>query len=127
MSAIEEVFALQLQADGLPTPVRQFRFHHTRKWLADFAWPDKMVMAEIDGGVFARKGAKKCRLCGQIPSGRHTSGKGFGQDCEKYNEGVKLGWRVYRFTPKMVNDGTAVRLITDALGYPHKCGPECNG
>ncbi len=113
MSAIEEVFAHQLDADGLPPPAREFRFHGTRKWRLDFAWPEKMVALEIDGGSWVQ--------------GRHTRGAGFEKDIEKGNAALVLGWKVYHATPKMVNDGTAIRLITEALGYPHKCGPDCNG
>jgi len=38
---------------------------------------------EFEGGVFAR--------------GRHTRPMGFINDCEKYNAGTALGWRVFRF------------------------------
>ena len=113
MSAIEEVFAHQLDADGLPTPTREFIFHHSRKWRFDFAFIEKLVAVEIEGGTWTR--------------GRHTRGAGFERDCIKYNEAVRLGWKVYRFTPKMVNDGTAVAMIAEALGYPHKCTFRCVG
>jgi hypothetical protein len=29
---------------------------------------------------------------------RHTSLKGIGNDCDKYNEAAKMGIKVYRFT-----------------------------
>ena len=103
MSAIEEVFAHQVMADGLPNPAREFIFHHSRKWRFDFAWIEKMVAVEIEGGVYS--------------GGRHTRGAGFEKDIVKYNSATEIGWAVYRFTPKMVNDGTAVDTVRRALGY----------
>lgn len=32
--------------------------------------------------------------------GRHTQGAGYTKDCEKYNEAVSMGWRVFRVTTK---------------------------
>lgn len=63
--------------------VREHRFHPKRKWPFDFAWLDLMVAVEIEGGHW---------------HGRHTRGKGFVDDCEKYNAATALGWRVLRFT-----------------------------
>ena len=37
----------------LPAPTAQYRFHDTRKWRLDFAWPDVMLGIEIDGQVHA--------------------------------------------------------------------------
>lgn len=81
-----------------------------RRWRLDFAFPGK-VAVEVDGGTWARKGAKKCRYCGQIPVGRHTTGRGFEQDCEKVNHAHQLGWCVYRVTPGMIHDGRALQLV----------------
>ena len=77
----------------LPDPVTEYRFHSTRKWRFDFAWPDSKIALEAEGGTW---GSKKSR---------HTTGKGFEGDCEKYNEAQLLGWRVYRFTTNMITDG----------------------
>lgn len=92
---------LQIRGIGLPWPVEEFRFHPKRKWRFDLAWPDRKLAVEIEGGTWAR--------------GRHTRGKGFRGDCEKYNEALFLGWRVLRVTTGMVNDGTALGYIERAL------------
>jgi len=65
---------------------RNHRFHDTRKWRFDFAFPTQKVAVEIEGGVWApgRMG--------------HSTGTGIQRDCEKYNEAVVLGWRVLRYT-----------------------------
>jgi len=85
-SQLEEGFMrlwLSLFPD-LPVPKRDFRFHKTRKWALDFAFCESKLAVEIEGGVWSR--------------GRHTRGKGYIADCEKYREAVKLGWRVLRYT-----------------------------
>lgn len=75
-------------ADGLPEPVPEHRFHPTRKWRFDWAWPAHMLALEIDGGVWT--------------GGRHTRGKGYVGDMEKLNEAQLLGWTVLRITPDQV-------------------------
>lgn len=104
-SALEAELALQIKALGLPEPIREYRFHPTRKWRFDFAWLDKKVACEVEGGVWS--------------NGRHTRGSGFIDDCEKYNAANQLGWHVYRFTADMLNspepEVNAVEVIRKAL------------
>ena len=101
MSHLEEALALQIRAAELPEPEREFRFHPTRRFRFDFAWPDKMVAVEAEGGVWSR--------------GRHTRGSGFVKDCEKYNTATLAGWRVFRFPACAINDGSAIDMIVQAL------------
>ena len=82
---------------GLPVPVPEFRFHPTRKWKADFAWPFYRIFLEVEGAVWTQ--------------GRHTRGSGFVKDMEKYNEAAILGWSVLRCTPKELNNGQAIELV----------------
>jgi len=91
-----------MKAVGLD-PVREFRFHPTRKWRSDFAFPDKMLLVEFEGGVFS--------------GGRHTRGAGFVADCEKYNAAALLGYVVMRFTDKHVKQGEAIVTIEKFLGH----------
>jgi very-short-patch-repair endonuclease len=100
-SQLELTFSRQIRFAGLPEAVAEFKFHEARRWRADFAWPDKMVIAEIEGGT--RSG------------GRHVRGDGFEQDCEKYNAAALLGWRVFRFTGDMVASGAALATMEQAL------------
>lgn len=97
----EEVFLWHLTATKLPAPLEEYRFHPKRRWRFDFAWPDKMIAVEVEGGTFT--------------GGRHTRGKGFEQDCEKYCEATLLGWRVLRFTTKQVNSGYALGSVERAF------------
>lgn len=95
---------------GLPEPVAEYRFHPTRKWRFDFAWPYKTpslagcvgVSLEIDGGVWAR--------------GRHTRGKGFIADQEKMNAAIELGWAVLRCVPADVKSGAIFTTLKRFLG-----------
>jgi hypothetical protein len=73
---------------GVAPPQREFIFHPTRKWRFDYAWPERMIAIEVEGGVFV--------------GGRHSSGAGMTKDCEKYNYAALLGWKVLRFTSPMI-------------------------
>jgi very-short-patch-repair endonuclease len=103
MSALEDTLLLQITATGLPRPEREYRFHPTRKWRFDFAWPAQKVAAEVEGATWAR--------------GRHTRGAGYEADCQKYNTAVLGGWHVVRFTAAMVAGGEALGLLEDLLAY----------
>jgi len=100
-STLEDEFLFHVKAIGLPNPDREYVFHPVRKWRFDFAWPYKMVAAEIEGGIWS--------------GGRHTSGRGFEGDCEKYNAAAMLGWKVFRFTGKHVKSGEAVQVVSAEL------------
>jgi very-short-patch-repair endonuclease len=95
----EEELAGQMRMVGLPTPDRQFRFHLTRKWRADFRWPTLIV--EVDGGAYIH--------------GRHTTGRGYEDDRERDAEAMMMGYRVLRVTPKQVTSGQALAWIEALL------------
>ena len=98
---LENTLLLQIRAAGLPEPEREVRFTPDRRWRFDFCWPDQRIAAECEGGIYSQ--------------GRHTRGKGFADDCEKYNEAVLLGYRVFRFTEAMITSGRALWLLETAL------------
>jgi len=85
-SNLERFALLMINAAGLPQPEKEYRFHPTRKWRFDFAYPAQKIAIEIEGAVWF--------------AGRHTRGSGFLADCEKYNTAVSLGWKVFRFGVK---------------------------
>jgi very-short-patch-repair endonuclease len=99
LSLGEESFAFHCKLYKL-TPEREYQFCD-RLWRLDFAWPDKMVAAEIDGGTRG--------------NGRHNRHEGYTGDCYKINQATLMGWRVYRFTTEMVKDATAIDTIRKAL------------
>ena len=74
----------------------------------DFAWPDRQLAAEVDGGRFMVRRDAKGRV---VPVGYHGSEK----DYEKLNCAALLGWRVLRFSPDMVRKGKALRILKEVL------------
>lgn len=102
LSAGEELFALHCRLENIETH-REFLFASEigRKFRADFAWPEKKILAEIEGGSWS--------------NGRHSRGIGFEEDCVKYNIAALLGYRVFRFTPGLVESGYAIATIKNAL------------
>ncbi|MBN6210646.1 hypothetical protein JYK21_29645 [Ralstonia pickettii] len=101
MSVGEETFALHLRAAGIEGFEREYRFATPRRWKFDFANPALMVALEVEGGTWTR--------------GRHTSGKGYAADCEKYSTAAVMGWRVLRFTTDQVKNGMALRMLRQAI------------
>jgi len=96
----EERFLLAWRALGGPPPEREWRFHPTRLFRFDFAWPDAMIAVEIEGGI--HEGAGR---------GRHMRQEGFATDCVKYNEASFLSWRVWRIPPALIQPALLERLI----------------
>lgn len=101
--AATRFLSLQIGGVGLPAPVEEYRFHATRRWRLDLAWPDLKVAVEVEGGVWM-----------QTETGRgkgHAHPKRFLQDMDKYNAAALDGWRVFRVTPQQVNNGKALALV----------------
>jgi len=90
-------------APDVVEPDQEYVFHPTREWRFDFAWPKPMVAVEMQGGVWS--------------GGAHTRGGGYSKDCEKMNEAVALGWRVFYLTPGMLADDPMrwVTMIAEAV------------
>lgn len=98
-SDAETELELYIKAAGLPAPVREFKFHPTRKWRTDFAWPEHKVLLEVEGGVWMKGG------------GGHSHPFGILRDIEKYNESSLMGYRTFRVTTDMVRNGEALTLL----------------
>lgn len=93
-SVPELVFWRLMETAGLPLPFREYRFHPVRRWRFDYAWEAAQLAVEIEGGTWQ--------------GGRHSRGAGYEQDAEKQNTALSMGWRLLRYTPGMLKDGTAV-------------------
>jgi very-short-patch-repair endonuclease len=100
-----DTLLFQLKAVKAPEPVLEYPFAKSigRRWRFDAAWPDLSVAVEVDGGAFV--------------GGRHVTGTGFEKDAEKMSTAAAMGWRVLRITPRMIEDGRALRLIEEALAF----------
>ena len=87
----------------------EWRFNPPRRWRADYVvflnaealygdgGSQQAALVEIEGAVYAR--------------GRHTRGKGFENDCEKYNHAQLLGHDVFRFSTGQVLSGKAKEFL----------------
>jgi len=96
----DELFAVLRMARVRPMPVVEHRFHETRRWRFDLAWPDMRFAVEVEGGQY---------VGGHVTKGR------FEGDMEKYNEAALAGWMVLRVSPRMVRDGRALAVVERAL------------
>lgn len=77
--------------------VQEFRFHEKRKWRADFHISNTKLLIEVEGGIWS--------------NGRHTRGKGYLGDMEKYNTATMMGYQVLRFSTEQVTSGFAIKQI----------------
>lgn len=93
----EEALVLDLRTrPEIPPFVRQYHFAaEERDWSFDIAWPEPAIFTaiEIEGATWT--------------GGRHTRGRGFENDCLKYNAAVLAGWRLFRFTTRQARSGFA--------------------
>ncbi|WP_034684592.1 DUF559 domain-containing protein [Acinetobacter sp. 1294596] len=81
---------------------QEYKFHPKRQWRADFHITGTKILVEVEGGIWT--------------GGRHTRGKGFIHDIEKYNAATVLGYQILRFSTEQVKSGLAVRQIERLLG-----------
>jgi len=90
-----------------PAYQREHRFHPKRRWRFDFAWLTEKVAIEVQGGVFVR--------------GRHSRGRNQAQDMDKFNEALRLGWKVLQFSTVHINEQPIQTLetIRDLLKGDH--------
>lgn len=107
-SNLEKQFEDQLRLANLFDGCEaEYRFHPTRKWRFDFAWPEKRLAVELDGVVWMGRG-------------RHQTPTGMRGDCDKGNEAIRHGWRVLHFMQLQVRSGEAILFLRDIL-------EECDG
>lgn len=92
----EETLARHLQVKKIPYQ-REYAFHPTRKFRADFYLADYRLLIEVEGGTKGKS--------------RHTSHKGYSRDQDKYNAAAILGFSRLAFTTEQVCNGTAIQTI----------------
>lgn len=78
----------------------EHRFHPVRRWRFDYAHLPTKTAIELEGGVYSR--------------GRHSRGKGFIRDCEKYLNATAMGWTVCRLATGMVT-AENLKMIAEAI------------
>lgn len=86
-------------------PVAEYNFdgHLKRKHRFDWAFVEQKVAVEVDGGTYAPGG------------GRHAKDK----DREKLNIAASEGWKVFRFSPQMLDrePHTCIEQVKKALDH----------
>jgi hypothetical protein len=100
-SSLELEFLATVRLMSLPEPEEEYRFMPPRRYRFDFAYPEKKIAVEVEGGTWT--------------GGRHTRGKGFESDCRKYNFAALQGWRVFQFTGSMIRSYEAAKAVREAL------------
>lgn len=76
-SELELTFSKSWKAKHGNTVVREYKFHPTRMWRFDFAFPSIYLAIEIQG--YGRG---------------HTSYTGMYQDYQKHNSAIRMGWTI---------------------------------
>lgn len=103
---LEEMLWNRIVDADLPAPVRQFHWAKPeRQFRSDFAWPSAKLLAEVQGGIWAKD------------PGRHNRGSGYQADLSRSNLASLKGWKLMAFTEAMIKSGEAVETIRSAL-YP---------
>ena len=95
------IFIQVCKQSGLPEPVAEHCWHPTRKFRADFAWPEHRIILEVEGGIWV--------------SGKHGRGSGIVKDIEKQNEAAALGWLYLRCQPKELLSVRTTEYIRQAI------------
>lgn len=80
-----DLFPVYCEQHGIAAPVAEHRFCEDRRWRFDYAWPDRHIALEVEGGIWTR--------------GRHVRPQGFRGDMAKYNRAAAEGWVVLRVLP----------------------------
>ena len=75
----------------LPEPVREYAFTQVigRRHRFDFGFIEQKIAVEVEGNAYNVKGG-----------GKHMQDS----DLEKYNLAAEMGWRIFRFSPRMLKD-----------------------
>lgn len=92
-------FQIYCNAYKLPASTREFQFMKGRRFRFDYAFIDKKIAVEVEGGIWIQ--------------GRHTRGLGYLKDMEKYNLATLEGWRVLRFTPQQLKQEQTYLMLLE--------------
>jgi hypothetical protein len=112
-SELEAEMYGQIESAGLPLPILQVTLAKAlgRSWEYDGAWAEQRIAYEVNGATYVKGG--------------HSTGNGIHRDYEKGNAAVLLGWKLFHFDKRMIEDGEALETLkkafewlgTDKLGW----------
>lgn len=107
-STLETTFLYywQLLSNKPDDLIAEYRFDRTRRWRFDFVLsPDIVKLAiELEGGIWSR--------------GRHSRGKGYLADMNKYNAAMEQGWTILRYTTNHLEDNP--QAVIDQIQRTYK-------
>lgn len=104
-NAFAAEFEQAWQVLGGPQLVREHRFHPTRQWRLDYYHEPSRIAIELEGGIYTQ--------------GRHVRGRGYVEDCIKYNAALAQGIRVFRIATGMVQPEHLEQIIDAMKGAGH--------
>jgi hypothetical protein len=81
----------------------EYRFHDTRRWRFDIGIDRIKLAVEYEGGNHYRG------------TSRHSTGKGFVLDLEKYSVAASMGWYVIRVCAEYLKSGECFEWIDTAI------------
>jgi hypothetical protein len=97
------LFGLPMPSHGQGCAESELVFARPRLWRFDWAYADRMIAIEYQGGNYTGKG-------------RHNSVKGLRDEYEKFNEANLRGWTLILIDSGSVRDGSALEWVERALG-----------
>lgn len=100
-SKLETELLRQIKKAKLPTPTREFMAIPGRMFRWDFAWLEKRLLVEVQGGIYQK--------------GAHSTGRGIERDMVKLNLATMHGYKVLQFSSRMIESGYALGVIHDML------------
>lgn len=113
----EQIIAV-CDALGTERPITEYFFARgiSRRWRADFAWPERSLIVEVDGGTGGRKVVGVNGAIGFTVSG-HNSVSGYRENRHRDNAAIIMGWTVLRGDQKMVTSGNLCEYVRDFLTH----------
>ena len=100
-SELELILLNRLERAGLPIGEPQYPFVPGRQFRFDRCWVAEKVAVEVMGGTWSQNG--------------HARPSKLNADMAKLSIAAATGWRCLPITKSMIEDGSAVRLIHQAL------------
>ena len=96
-----DAFTLLIKSQFGLTCIKEYKFYPTRKWRFDYSIVELKIAIEVEGGVYTQ--------------GRHTRGKGFVNDMEKYNNAACEGWLLIRVVPSKLMSADTLDFVRRAI------------
>lgn len=104
---IEIALFEEFKSFGLPLPVKQHVFHPQRDWRFDFAWVEKKIAVEVQGGIY-------------IPFTGHNNGAAMERDYEKFNAATRFGWALFLFGPSQCRSLSRTATPSAAVAFMYQ-------